>query len=154
MHQQQKEKLLQLMKAARENRDYGKYYLTEYEEYLNSNESFTDFNCERGEGKLPYKSLIEKIINADEHAKIYVELYGFEEQPDDTFIYADTLIIFSRLPYEDINRLLNEPSDIFPSETGELENMTEVYTLVKDGSLYPISDIVNPACKMYFCWWD
>lgn len=154
MLQEQKEKLLELIKYNYEKRDFSHHYLLPYKEFFDTDEMFTDFNCERSLGKLQYISLIEKIISKDKEAQVYVDIYGFEEQCDDTWIYADTLIVFSVLPFQDIKEILNESYDIFPSEIGELDDITEEYMLIKDGFQYLVKSFCNKACNIYYCWWD
>lgn len=91
MHQKQKETILSLVKADYVNKNFLNNYLVLYTEFLDIEEPFTDFNCERGEGKAKYVSLIEQLICKDENAKVFVEVYGFEEESEDAWIYADTL---------------------------------------------------------------
>lgn len=154
MRQEQKEKLLELIKYNYEKRDFSHHYLLPYKEFFDTDEMFTDFNCERSLGKLQYILLIEKIISKDKEAQVYVDIYGFEEQCDDTWIYADILIVFSVLPFRDIQEILNESYDIFPSEIGELDDITEEYMLIKDGFQYSVKSFCNKACNIYYCWWD
>lgn len=154
MLQEQKENILQLLECAYEKRTFSHHYLIPYKEFFDTDELFTDFNCERSIGKLQYISLIEKIIDKDKEAQVYVEIYSFEKQHEDIWIYADTLIVLSVLSFEEIQEILNESSDIFPSDIGEMEDMTEGYTLIKDGCQCPAKEHLNKSSNIYYCWWD
>ena len=154
MIQEQKDNILELLKCAYEKRNFSHHYLIPYKEFFDTDEMFTDFNCERSLGKLQYISLIEKIIDKDKEAQVYVEIYGFETQCDDIWIYADTLIVLSVLSFEEIQEILNESSDLFPSDIGEMDDMTEEYTLIKDGCQCPAKEHLNKSSNIYYCWWD
>lgn len=152
MFQEQKEYILELIKQAYEKRDFRNHYLIPYKEFFDSDEMFTDFNCERSLGKLQYISLIEKIIDKDKEAQVYVEIYGFEKQCDDIWIYADTLIVFSVLSFEEIQEILNESSDLFPSDIGEMDDMSDDYMFIKDGCQCPAKKHHNKSSNIYYCW--
>lgn len=59
------------------------------------------------------------MLYADETAKIFVEVYGLDEDDNKPWDYADTLIIFSRLPLHKVKEIFNAPKDIYPSDIGE-----------------------------------
>ena len=101
MLQKQKEVIIELLKSDEANGIYENKYWFPYEEFLNPSEDFTAFSCENLDGKQDYINLIETLLNADETAKIFVEVYGYEEDDNEQFIDADTLIIFSKLPLWD-----------------------------------------------------
>lgn len=98
MLQKQKETILALLKADEENKSYQRNYLFSYQDYLDPADQFTDFSCENLDGKEGYITVIENLLHADETAKAFVQVYGFDRDNEDEFIYADTLIIFSILP--------------------------------------------------------
>ena len=113
------------------------------------------FSCENLGGKQGYIELIENLHNADETDKIYVEVYGFEEDDNEQFIYADTLIIFSKLSFLEIKQIFNEPKDIFPSDIGEWTDFTQQNFIVSDtGDLVPVANFLNNGYSVYYCWWD
>lgn len=120
MLQKQKETILALLKSDEANKNYKRNYWFSYQDYLDLTDNFTDFSCENLDGKQEYITLIENLLNADETAKIFVQVYGLDEDNNDEFISADTLIVFSTLPLHEIKRIFNEPEDIFPSYSGRL----------------------------------
>lgn len=155
MFQKQKETIVDLLRSAEENQDYQRHYWFSYQDFLDPTDSFTDFSCENLDGKQAYITLIENLLNADESAKIFVEVYGLETDENDEFIYAETLIIFSTLPLPEIERIFNEPSDIFPSDIGILTDSSEQIFIIGDkGNLLPTEDLFNSNHSVYYCWWD
>lgn len=156
MHQRQKDTILTVLRVRDANRDYGgSRYWFSYRDFLDPAEPFTYFACEDLEGKQGYIAMIESLLNADEEAKVYVEVYGFEELKEEQFIYADTLIIFSRLSLPEIERIFNEPEDIFPSDVGEISDFSQQnYIIGRDGGLIPAGDLSNEGYSVYYCWWD
>ena len=155
MLQRQKETALALLKSAKANRNYENRYWFSYKDFLDPTDDFTAFVCENLEGKQGYLALIESLLNADEAAKIFVEVYGFEEDHNEQFIYAETLIIFSKLLLSDIERIFNEPEDIFPDDIGEVTDLSQHNFIVgDDGSLIPAAKLLNDDYSVYYCWWD
>lgn len=155
MLQRQKETVLALLKSAKESGDYGTGYWFTYEDFLDPTDDFTAFVCENLEGKQGYLTLIENLLNADETAKIFVEVYGFEEDHNEQFIYGETLIIFSKLSLAEIEQIFNEPEDIFPSDIGELTDISQPYFIVgANGDLVPAAELLNDDYSVYYCWWD
>ena len=153
--QRQKETVLALLKSAEANRNYETRYWFSYKDYLDPTDDFTAFVCENLEGKQGYLALIENLLNADETAKIFVEVYGFEEDHNEQFIYADTLFIFSKLSLSEIKQIFNEPEDIFPSDIGEETNLSQQNFIVgDDGNLIPAKNLLNDDDSVYYCWWD
>ncbi len=153
--QRQKETVLALLKSAEANRNYETRYWFSYKDYLDPTDDFTAFVCENLEGKQGYLALIENVLNADETAKIFVEVYGFEEDHNEQFIYADTLFIFSKLSLSEIKQIFNEPEDIFPSDIGEETNLSQQNFIVgDDGNLIPAKNLLNDDDSVYYCWWD
>ena len=54
-------------------------------------------------GKQGYVDLIDNLLRLDSFARIFVEVYGIENDDDDTqYVYADTLIIFSERSLSEI----------------------------------------------------
>ncbi|MBR9942571.1 hypothetical protein KE502_01680 [Clostridiaceae bacterium Marseille-Q3526] len=68
--------------------------------------------------------MIEKLLSIDETAKIFVQVYGLEEDNNEQCITADTLIIFSKLSLYEIKQIFNEPKDIFPSDIREVTDFS------------------------------
>lgn len=154
MNTQQKEKILNLLEVDRINGSYINNYWFLYNDFLDPTDNFTDFSCERLDGKREYISLIENLLSKDETAKIFVEVYGFEDVHE-RFIYADTLIIFSKLPLIEIEEIFNEPKDIFPSDIGEMTDFTRPTFLIGDtGELIPSTELLSGDSSVYYCWWD
>ncbi len=60
----------------------------------------------------------QNLLHIDENAKVFVQVYGMEND-NEPFVYADTLIIFSKLSLDRIKQIFNESEDIFPSDIGE-----------------------------------
>ena len=155
MLQRQKETVLALLKSAEESRDYGTRYWFTYTDFLDPTDDFTAFVCENLEGKQGYLALIDNLLNADETAKIFVEVYGFEEDHNEQFIYGETLIIFSKLSLSEIEQIFNEPEDIFPDDIGELTDLSQPYFIVgANGDLVPAVELFNDDYSVYYCWWD
>lgn len=155
MFQKQKERILALLKSNEINKNYQTRYWFSYKDFLDPADNFTAFSCENLEGKQGYISLIENLLIADETAKIFVEVYGFEEINNEPFIYADTLIIFSKLSLLEIKQIFNEPKDIFPSDIGEVIDFSQQNFIVGDnGDLVPVENPSNNDCSVYYCWWD
>lgn len=155
MRHKQKESILTLLKSDETNENYENKYWFSYRDFLDPTDSFTTFSCENLDGKQGYIDLIENMLNADETAKIYVEVHGFEEDDSEQFIYADTLIIFSKLSFLEIKQIFNEPKDIFPSDIGEVTDFSRQEFIVDDnGDLAPVSDFSKNDYSVYYCWWD
>lgn len=155
MLQRQKETVLALLKSAEESRDYGTRYWFTYKDFLDPTDDFTAFVCENLEGKQGYLALIDNLLNADETAKIFVEVYGFEEDHNEQFIYGETLIIFSKLALAEIEQIFNEPEDIFPDDIGEVTDLSQPYFIVgANGDLVPAVELFNDDYSVYYCWWD
>ena len=99
MNNQQKGTILTLLKIDESNRNYTNNYWFSYKDFLDPTDDFTDFSCEHLEGKQEYITLIEKLLSIDETAKIFVQVYGSEEDNngklipsvklfgDDCFVY-------------------------------------------------------------------
>lgn len=147
----QKQTILALLKS---NKSYENKYWFPYKDFLDLKDNFTAFSCENLDGKQAYLTLIETLLKTDETAKIFVEVYGFEED-DEPFIYADTLIIFSKLSLSEIQKIFNEPEDIFPSDIQKMPDYSEQLFIVEEnGNLISIEDLLHNDYSIYFCWWD
>ena len=155
MTQKQKEKVLTLLKSAEANKNYENRYWISYKDFLDPIDDFTEFSCENLDGKQGYISLIENILSRDKIAEIFVEVYGYEEDGSEQFVYADTLIIFSQLPLPEIKQIFNEPEDIFPSDIGEVDDFSQQNFIVDgNGNLVPAANILDNDYSVYYCWWD
>lgn len=154
MDNQQKGTILTLLKVDEMNRNYANRYWFSYQDFLDPTDDFTDFSCERLDGKQGYIALIENLLRIDETAKIFVEVYGLEDN-NEPFIYADTLIIFSKLSLMGIKRIFNEPKDIFPSDIGEETDFSrQIFLIAAHGKLIPSGKLWNGDYSIYYCWWD
>lgn len=154
MNNQQKTTILTLLKADESSRNYRNHYWFSYKDFLDPTDNFTDFSCECLDGKQRYIDLIENLLKIDETAKIFVQVYGVEDN-NEQCIYADTLIIFSKLPLIEIKPIFYEPKDIFPSDIGEETDFSQSTFLISDnGELIPGNKLLNDDCFIYYCWWD
>ena len=154
MNTQQREKISNLLEVDRINGSYINNYWFSYNDFLDPTDNFTDFSCERFDGKREYIALIENLLSKDETAKIFVQVYGFEDVHE-RFIFADTLIIFSKLPLNEIEEIFDEPKDIFPSGIGEMTDFTRPTFLIGDtGELIPSTELLSEDSSVYYCWWD
>ncbi len=155
MLDKQKETILSLLKSDEENRSYENKYWFPYKDFLDPADAFTDFACENLDGKQGYIALIENLLHADETAKVFVEVYGYEEDNNEQFIYAETLIIYSKLSLPEIEQIFNEPEDIFPSEIGEETDFSRPTFLIgNNGDLVPVAQHPDDGYSVYYCWWD
>lgn len=151
----QKETILTLLKCDEANRNYENNYWFSYKDFLDPTDNFTDFSCENLDGKQGYITLIENLLHEDESAKIFVEVYGFEEDDEEPFIYADTLIIFSTLSLGEIEKIFNEPKDIFPSDIQKMDDISQKNFIVDNtGDLIGVENLSDNECSVYYCWWD
>lgn len=154
MNAQQKGIILTLLKVDKINSSYTNHYWFSYNDFLDPSDNFTDFSCERLDGKRAYIALIENLLSKDETAKIFVQVYGFEDD-NVQYIYADTLIIFSKLPLIKIKQIFNAPKDIFPSDIGEKTDFAHSTFLIGDnGKLIPSTELLSEDFFVYYCWWD
>lgn len=155
MNNQQKGTILTLLKIDESNRNYTNNYWFSYKDFLDPTDDFTDFSCEHLEGKQEYFTLIEKLLSIDETAKIFVQVYGLEEDNNEQYITADTLIIFSKLSLHEIKQIFNEPKDIFPSDIREETDFSQPTFLIdNNGKLIPSVKLFGDDCFVYYCWWD
>ena len=155
MQQKQKEAIASLLEKQAEDRDFKTSYLIEYREYLDSTDAFTEFNCERAEGKEQYAVMIEQVRDRDRGAKVFVAVYGLEGQDEDRYIYADTLIILSNLSEEMVQEVIDQSGDIFPSEFSELNYNLENYFIIDIiGEKSPLMSLLEEGQRVINFWWD
>lgn len=155
MNNQQKGTILTLLKVDKMNGNYTNNYWFAYKDFLDPADDFTDFSCERLDGKQEYIALIENLLSIDGTAKIFVQVYGLEEDNDEQCICADTLIIFSKLSLYEIKQIFNEPQDIFPSDIGEETDFSQSAFLIGDnGELIASTKLFSDDYSVYYCWWD
>lgn len=155
MLQKQKETILALLKSNEADKNYENSYLFSYRDFLDPTDDFTDFSCENLDGKQKYIRLIENLLNKDENANVFVEVYGYDGINHEQFIYADTLIILSKLPLLVIEQIFNEPKDSFPSDIGEITDFSQQNFIINhNGDLLPAADFSKNNYSAYYCWWD
>lgn len=155
MNNQQKDTILTLLKNDEISKNYKANYWFSYKDFLDPADNFTDFVCERLDGKQRYTALIENLLSIDETAKIFVQVYGLEDHKNGQFVYADTLIIFSKLPLARIKQIFYQSKDIFPSDMGEETNFPQSAFLISDnGKLIPCTELCSSDDSVYYCWWD
>jgi len=155
MDSQQKGTILTLLKVDEMTRNYTNNYWFSYKDFLDPTDDFTDFSCERLDGKQGYLALIENLLSIDGTAKVFVQVYGLEEDNNEQCITADTLIIFSKLSLYKIKQIFNESNDIFPSDIGEETDFSQQTFLIGDnGELIPSAKLLDDDYSVYYCWWD
>ena len=155
MFYKQKESILSILKSNETSRNYKNRYWFAYMDFLDPTDCFTEFSCENLDGKQGYIDLINKLLDKDETAKVFVEVYGYEENNDEMVINADTLIIFSKLSILEIEQIFNEPEDIFPSDIGEETNfLGHSFVVNENGDFISVADFSNDNYFVYYCWWD
>lgn len=155
MDNQQKGTILTLLKVDEMNRNYKNNYWFSYEDFLDPEDDFTEFSCERFDGKRGYTARIEDLIGRDGTARIFVQVYGLEDDNHEQYIYADTLIIFSKLSLDEIKQIFNEAEDISPSDIGEEGDFPQPTFLIHDnGVLIPGTELLGDDHFVYYCWWD
>lgn len=152
----QKETILSLLRLNEANKRYERKYWIAYKDFLDPTDGFTDFSCERLDGKQGYLELIESLLMLDSCARIFVEVYGLENDDDDTqYVYADTLIIISELSLSEIKQVFNGPNDIFPSDIGEVSDCSrQIFVVDDNGEMVSAESLFCDRHSVYYCWWD
>lgn len=156
MNAQQKAAIISILKTAEATRSYQTKYWFAYQDYLDPTDSFTDFVCERLEGKQAYLDLIKELLTADQTAKVFVQVYGCEEYANTFVISAETLILLSRLSLSEIERIFNAPKDIFPSVIGNerTDFAQQSFVVGENGDLLPAENFCAEGHSAFYCWWD
>lgn len=154
MDNQQKGTILTLLKVDEITGNYTNNYWFTYKDFLDPTDDFTAFECERLEGKEKYIALIENLLSIDKCAKVFVQVYGMENDSE-PFVYADTLMIFSKLSLDGIKQIFNEPEDIFPSDIGEETDFSQpIFLIGNSGQIIPGEELFKGNDSVYYCWWD
>ena len=73
MNSKQKQTIIKLLKSNRDNKDYSERYWFPYDTFLDVTDAFTAFSCERLDGKQDYIAMINRLQNADDAAKAFVD---------------------------------------------------------------------------------
>ena len=156
MLNKQKKAILSLLKTNESDKNGRTRYWFLYKDFLDPTDAFTDFLCEALDGKLGYIALIENLLAVDSDAKIFVEVYGIDDDGDgNVSIYADTLFIFSKHFLSEIKEVFNKSRDIFPSDIGEIEiPLQQIFVIGDNGDLTPAKRFFNEGYYIYYCWWD
>ena len=153
MNNRQKDTIVTLLKTDSVNGNYTNNYWFSYKDYLDPADDFTDFACESLEGKQEYIALIENFISKDKTAKVFVQVYGLDN--NNQVITADTLIIFSKLTLVEIKEIFHEAKYIFPSDIGEETDFSQPTFLIGDnGELISSTKLFHDEQSVYYCWWD
>ena len=151
----QKETLLSLLKLNEASKSYERRCWIAYKDFLDPADGFTDFSCERLDGKQGYLDLIDSLLRLDSFARIFVEVYGIENDDDTQYVYADTLIIFSELSLSEVKQVFNEPNDIFPSDIGEVSDCSrQIFVIDDNGEVVSAAPLFCGRYSVYYCWWD
>lgn len=138
-----------------DTRNYNQRILLSYDSFMDENEERTFFS---DSDKSFYNCAVSKLRNADNDIKIYVELYGTE----DNMIYGDTLLIFTSLTEEQISVIFSEADDetgeyISPSEISPCSYDNENIVIIDpDGSNTALSDKYDFKILITgkYLWWD
>ena len=155
MNRKQKNIILAMLKNKEISKNYTTNYWFSHKDFLDPTDNFTDFACERLDGKQGYASLIEHLLGLDETAKIFVQVYGLEDHNNEQFIYADTLIIFSKLSLTEIKQFFYQSEDLFPSDVGEETDFPQSTFFISDnGKRIPCAELYDNDHSVYYCWWD
>ncbi len=155
MNNRQKDTILALLKTDKANRNYVNHYWFPHTDFLDPADYFTAFACEQLDGKKGYTALIENLLAMDGTAKVFVEVYGLEKNGNEQFVYADTLVIFSRLSLEKVRQVFNEPEDIFPDDIGEESVFPQpAFLICENGEVIPCTELSDAGHSIYYCWWD
>lgn len=154
MLHKQKEVILSLLKRNQSNKNRENRYWFLYKDFLDPADAFTDFSCENLDGKLEYIALIESLLNVDRDAKIFVEVYGIDDDSG-VGIFADTLFIFSKQSLPEVKKVFNKTKDIFPSDIGEIKiPFQQIFVIGDNGDLVPATKFFKRGDSVYYCWWD
>ena len=93
-------------------------------------------------------------ITREEFEKLFDEQFfidNFDERSEGEFFHD----FYQIVKYQgDIQELLNGSSDLFPSDIGEIEDITKDYKIIKNGQLYSATEIHTDLSNIYYCWWD
>ncbi len=145
----QKKKITELLLARESNKEYDKNYWIPYEDYFDIQDNNIDFACETLGGIQVYKDVIEEFVEADDKAKVYVDVYGIE----DGIIYSETLVVYSELSLDEVTKLFNKTPSVAPSDIGEYKINTKRPSIInKKGQIESIEE--NGGLNVYYCWWD
>lgn len=98
----------------------------------------------------------KKIRGEDKMNRNYTINYWFAyDDNSEQCVYADTLIIFSRLLLDEIIQIFNELKDIFPSAIGrEPDFLQEAFLIGSGGEIIPGAELFSDDYFIYYCWWD
>lgn len=145
----QKKKITELLSARESNKEYDKNYWIPYEDYFDIQDNNIDFACETLGGIQVYKDVIEELSEADDKAKVYVDVYGIE----DGIIYSETLVVYSGLSLDEVTKVFNKTPSVEPSDIGEYKIDTKrAFIINKNGQIESIEE--NGGLNVYYCWWD
>lgn len=154
MTSEAKKAITAFLKLDEANRSYENNYWFSYQDFFDPEDDFMCFSCETLSGIQKYITLIEKLLDTDKKAKIFVEVYGLEED-DESFIYAETLIVFSKLSLLEIQKIFKEPKDIFSDYIEKMTDFPDEFFIVSEsGELIPGKNLLSKDCTVYVCWWN
>ena len=136
------------------NGNYENIYWFSYKDFFDPEDHFMCFSCETLEGMQKFITLIENLLEKDKTAKIFVEVYGLEDDAE-PFIYADTLMIFSKLSLLEIQNIFHESKEIFPDYIEKMTDFPNKTFLVGEcGELISAKSLLSKDSTVYACWWD
>ena len=158
----QKNKAMVFLRQRQADRNFEKGLCFCCGEYLDSEESFTDFTCGPVD-KNVIMDMVRRIHLCDGSANVYIEVYDLEEDDTESFIYAETMWIQTVLDMDRLKDLFEELNKDYgaycsPDAMGVLsEESIHRYFLVNQvGELIEMSTLLNTdgLKSLFYCWWD
>ncbi|MBQ9993122.1 MAG: hypothetical protein IJP17_00230 [Clostridia bacterium] len=146
----------------------GNDYCLSCEIFLDSEEAFTEFCCERTSGKAAYLHAFSEICARDSLAKSYIIIYGIEDDDnDDVFIYGNDACVLTSLTSLEIKQIFDEASTahdeyISPSELESIPRRNiqteckKCLVISEDDELLTIADgcDMQDSTELYILSWD
>lgn len=129
------------------------------QEYLDEDESFTDFN---GDKEIYWKAC-ELIFQSDKESKIYIPVYGMDYDDKNPYIYAEEFWIETILSADFIKSIFEKMNITYggyfsPSDIGVLsgDDISRCFLLGKTGLMIPMSEVLihEGTRNFIYCWWD
>lgn len=164
MNEKQKEQILQVL--SQEN--HNLHYLIPYEYFLDAKDNFTEFNCQRQEGKEEFLPAVWRLKELDHGCQVFADVWGILPKSlkesdhgcpisEEQWIYSESLIIFSSLSLEQVEdcfAVLME-NYWYPSEIGTDENSLECWRIAEEAlPVFKFSPVTIKPDHIYYCWWD
>lgn len=160
----QKEQILQVLSQKNDNL----HYLFPCQYFLDTEDDFTEFNCERQEGKAEFLPAIWCLEELDQGCQVFADVWGIlpksskepdhgHQIPEEPWIYSESLIIFSSLSLEQVKDCFAVLMGDYwyPSEIGMDENSLERWRIAEEALFgFEFSPVTVKPDHVYYCWWD